>query len=156
MGTQGSSVGTTNTTSLTDTTVTAGAQYYYSVVATNASGSSAPSTQDGGYAGTLPTPPAAPTNVAASDGTSPTSVTVTWTASSGATGYSIFRSTTSGTTGSSVGTSTTTSFTDNTVISGVLYYYSVVATNSAGSSAPSTQNSGFAGTLPSETRTSRS
>src|SRR3954468_23156366 len=34
-------------------------------------------------------------------------------------------------------------------VPGVLYYYSVVATNAAGSSAPSTQNSGFAGTLPS-------
>jgi hypothetical protein len=147
-GQQGSSVGTTNTTSSTDTTVTPGVQYWYSVVATNASGSSAPSAQDSGYAGTLPTTPPVPINVAASDGTSATSVTVTWTASSGATGYSIFRSNTQGGTGSSVGTSTTASFTDNTVTAGVLYYYSVVATNSAGSSAPSVQDSGFAGTLP--------
>jgi fibronectin type 3 domain-containing protein len=146
-GQQGSSVGTTNNTSLTDTSVTPNVQYYYSVVATNASGSSATSAQDGGYAGTLL--PDVPTGVAASDGTSPTSVTVTWNVSSRATGYSIFRANTQGGTESPVGTSTTTSFTDSTVTAGVQYYYSVAATNSAGSSAHSAQDGGFAGTLPS-------
>jgi hypothetical protein len=42
------------------------------------------------------TPPAVPTNVAASDGTSTTSVAVTWTAVSGATSYTVYRSTSSG------------------------------------------------------------
>jgi hypothetical protein len=98
-------------------------------------------------AGSSAAPPI-PGNVNASDGTSATTVTVSWSASTGATGYSIFRSTSAGTTGSQVGTSTTTAFTDTTVTAGVLYYYSVVATNASGSSQPSAQDSGFAGTLP--------
>src|SRR5262249_2550865 len=49
-GTQGASVGATNTTSLIDATVTQGVTYYYSVTATGVRGTSAPSAQDSGFA----------------------------------------------------------------------------------------------------------
>ena len=54
-GTLGSSVGTTNTASLTDFTVVPGTLYYYAVVATGDGGDSPPSPQVTGYAGTLVT-----------------------------------------------------------------------------------------------------
>jgi hypothetical protein len=85
-----------------------------------------------------------PTNVAASDGTSTTSVSVTWTAVSGATSYTVYRSTTSGVQGSSIGTPTTNSLVDTTPTPGTTYYYGVTATNGGGTSALSAQNSGFA------------
>jgi uncharacterized protein YndB with AHSA1/START domain len=114
---------------------------------TQASGTGNVTVQAVALAGSGSAPPA-PTNVSATDGTSATTVTVSWSAPAAATGYSIFRSTSAGPTGTQVGTSTTTSFTDTTVTAGVLYYYSVVATNGSGSSQPSAQDSGFAGTLP--------
>src|SRR5262249_42459905 len=90
--------------------------------------------------------PLPPTGVSASDGSSTTNVTVTWNASANASSYTLFRSTTGGQQGTSIGTSATTSFTDTTVTPGVTYFYSVSATNVAGTSAPSTQDSGFAAT----------
>src|SRR5262249_31678257 len=132
---------TTANTSLTDTTVSPGTLYYYSVTATGSGGTSAPSAQDSGFAAPLPQPPA---NVSASDGTSNTSVTITWTASAFATSYTVYRSTVQGQQGASVGMTNTTGLTDTTVTPGVTYFYSVSATNVAGTSAPSTQNSGFA------------
>jgi len=54
-GALGSSIGTTNATSLIDSTPVPGKPYYYSVVAASAAGNSAPSSQAMGYAGTLAT-----------------------------------------------------------------------------------------------------
>jgi len=48
--------------------------------------------QAAALAGGVASPPAVPTNVNASDGTSPTSVTITWTAVSGAVNYTVYRS----------------------------------------------------------------
>jgi len=85
-----------------------------------------------------------PTGVAASDGTSTSSVTVTWNASAGATSYTIFRSPSSGSQGTSIGGSTTTSFIDTTPVPGTTYYYGVTAAGSSGVSVLSAQDSGFA------------
>ncbi len=141
-GQLGTSVGTTNTTSLTDASVTPGTLYYYSVVAVGAGGKSVSSAQDSGYAAVPP--PLPPTGVSASDGTSNTSVTIQWVASASATSYTVYRSTTSGQLGTSIGTTSTTTLTDTTVTPGVTYYYSVTATGVGGTSAASAQNSGFA------------
>jgi hypothetical protein len=65
-------------------------------------------------------------------------VTVTWTASNNATGYTIYRSTTPNGTFSSIGSASGTSFTDTTANNGQTYYYEVVATGATGSSAAST------------------
>jgi hypothetical protein len=94
----------------------------------------------------LTTGPPAPATVSASDGTSATSVTVTWSAAYGATSYTVYRSTSAGTLGPSIGVTSNLSFTDTTVSVGTLYYYSVVATSAQGNSTPSAQNSGYAGT----------
>ena len=93
--------------------------------------------------GTAATPPAAPTGVSATQGTSTTGVTVSWTTVSGATGYTVYRSTASGTQGAALGTTTTTSYPDTSAVAGATYYYSVAATNTAGASAVSAQVSGY-------------
>jgi fibronectin type 3 domain-containing protein len=83
-----------------------------------------------------PAPPPAPTGLAAIAGNA--AVMLSWTASSGATSYNIYRGTTSGGEGSTpVGTSTSASFTDTGLTNGTTYYYKVSATNSAGTSAQS-------------------
>jgi len=144
-GAQGSSLGSTASTSFNDATATPGTVYYYGVTATGSGGTSALSAQDSGYAAVPPPPPpAAPTGVSASDGTSATSVTVSWSASSGATSYTVYRSTTAGAQGSSLGTTAGTSFNDATATPGTVYYYGVTATGSGGTSALSSQDSGYA------------
>lgn len=81
---------------------------------------------------------AAPTNVQASDGTSAAAVTVTWTASPGATGYRIFRD------GRAAGTvGAVASFSDVGATPGTLHSYTVRATLHAGTSDPSDADSGW-------------
>lgn len=84
----------------------------------------------GGGTGGGTTAPAAPTGLAVSSTTS-TSVSLGWSASSGATSYSVFRN------GVSVGSSTSTSYTDSGLNASTTYSYYVEAVNSAGTSAPS-------------------
>ena len=81
---------------------------------------------------------AAPANVQASDGTSPAAVTVTWSASPGATGYRIFRD---GRAAGAVGAVTT--FSDGGATPGTLHAYTVRATLHAGTSDPSEADSGW-------------
>lgn len=66
-------------------------------------------------------------------------VALTWSASSGATSYTVSRSTTSGGPYSSLASPTTASYTDTSVTNGTTYYYVVSAINSAGTSANSAQ-----------------
>ena len=69
-----------------DTGVSDFTQHSYQVSATNSLGEGSQSTADTGYVGV-----AAPTGLAASDGTYQSKVRLTWTGSSGATGYRIYR-----------------------------------------------------------------
>jgi hypothetical protein len=85
-----------------------------------------------------------PTGVTASDGTSTSNVAVGWNASSGATSYTVYRSTGSGVQGVPIGSPTTTNFTDTTPVPGTIYYYGVTAAGPAGTSSLSAQDSGFA------------
>ena len=82
------------------------------------------------------TVPAAPTGVTAT-ATSSSAITVSWTASTGATSYTVLRSSSSTGAFTSVGTSTTTSFSNTGLTASTTYYYKVTATNSAGMSAAS-------------------
>jgi len=116
-------------TTYKDTTVTNGTTYYYVVVATNAGGSSSASTQSG----TTPQPPAPamPTGLTATAGNG--NVTLNWTAVSGATSYTVQRSTTSGAGYSVVnGSVATNTYTDLGLTNGTTYYYVVAAGNSGG------------------------
>lgn len=96
----------------------------------------------------------APTGVTASDGTSSSSVVVSWTASAGASYYTIYRSTGSVFSGATtVGTSTTTSYTDSTVVVDTVYTYWVKASSASATSSESTPDTGFAQSSSATSRT---
>ena len=84
------------------------------------------------------TPPAAPTGVTATAASS-SQINLSWTASAGATSYTILRSTTSGGPYTAVGTSTTTSFSNTGLSCNTAYYYVVQASNGTCSSGNSAQ-----------------
>ena len=81
--------------------------------------------------------PATPAGLMATAGNA--KVSLSWTASSGATSYHVKRSTTSGGSYSQIGAPTTAGFTDTGVSNGTEYFYVVAAVNSAGQSANSAQ-----------------
>jgi spore germination protein YaaH len=90
----------------------------------------------------LPPPP--PTNLWASDGTYTDKVRVTWTGSSGATGYKIFRNTSNNSSGAQqMGTSTALTYDDMTAVEGTSYWYWVKAYSDSGDSEFSNGDSGY-------------
>ncbi|TVY07500.1 polysaccharide lyase family 7 protein [Paenibacillus cremeus] len=88
-------------------------------------------------------PPAAPEGLTAALGSG--QVGLSWTPVSGATSYTVLRSTTSGSGYTVIGTSLTGSYTDAAVASGTTYYYAVTASSAAGTSGLSAEQSA---TLP--------
>jgi rhodanese-related sulfurtransferase len=93
--------------------------------------------------GSTPSVPSAPTNVSASDGTYNNKVYITWSASSGATSYNVYRSTSTSGLKPLIGLATSTNYNDTPPNCGTTYYYWVAANNSAGTSAVSSYNSGY-------------
>jgi hypothetical protein len=94
----------------------------------------------GGDGGAPVTIPAAPAALLASPGDG--AVPLRWQQSSGATGYTVLRATTSGGPYSAIASNVTGgSYVDNSVVNGTTYYYTVTATNAAGSSASSPEDS---------------
>jgi hypothetical protein len=89
----------------------------------------------GGGGGTQP--PTAPTGLQATAGD--TQVSLSWTASSGATSYNVKRSTTSGSGYSIISSPTAANYTDTGLTNGTTYYYVVSAVNSGGESANSAE-----------------
>jgi glucan endo-1,3-alpha-glucosidase len=85
--------------------------------------------------------PGVPTGLAATAGNG--QVSLTWSASSGATSYSVYRSTTSNGEGMAALDAglTTTSFTDTGLANGTTYFYKVAAVNGSGVSAQSAETS---------------
>ena len=130
-------------TSYTDTGLSAGTTYYYAVVATNGSGSSANSTQVNAI-----TAPVAPAGLAATPDNG--QISLLWNSSTGAATYSVLRSTTSGGPYATVaGGLAGTSYTDIGLTNGTTCYYVVTAANSGGTSANSGQVSATPVALPS-------
>jgi len=131
-------VGTAPGPSYTDSALTNGTTYYYVVSSDNASGAGSYSSEV--HATPNSTVPVAPLSLTAT-GTNG-HIVLSWSASAGATGYNLLRSTANGGPYSSVASGlVTTSDTDSNVYSGFTYYYVVVATNAGGSSAYSNQAS---------------
>jgi subtilisin family serine protease len=124
------------TTAYTDTGLSNGTKYFYVVTAVNLGGESGSSNE--ASATPLPPAPAAPTNLGASPGDS--QVTLSWTASTGATSYNIKRATTTGGPYTTVKSgNATTSYADTGLTNGTKYFYVVTAVNLGGESGNSNE-----------------
>jgi len=122
-----------------DTGLTNGTKYYYKVAAVNSFGTSPLSSE------VSATPasgvPAAPTGVSATAGNA--QVSVSWSASSGATSYNLYRSTTAGGEGTTpYKTNVTSPSVDTGLTNGTTYFYKVAAVNASGTSPLSSEVSG--------------
>jgi subtilisin family serine protease len=134
----------------TDTTTVNGATYFYTVSAVNSAGESANS-YEATATPSAPAPappiaaPAAPAGLTAVGGPGKKKISLSWNASSGATTYTVLRSTTSGgpysvaASGMSV-----TSYQNSGLTGGTTYFYVVTARNAAGASGYSNQASATA------------
>ncbi len=138
----GSAIYSGTSTSQDDTGATPGVTYYYRAKACNAAGCSAFSTYNPGY---ILAPPDTPSSITASDGTYTDKVAASWSSSSGATSYELYRCTTSSTAscGSAIYSGGRLSYDDTGAAPGVTYYYRAKACNAAGCSAFSGFDTGY-------------
>jgi len=139
--------------SFTDTAVTNGTKYFYVVSAVNSTGESANSSEVSATPTAPATPPAMPTGLQATAGNA--QVSLSWSASTGATSYNVKRSTvTGGPFSTTLASPTATNYVDSTVTNGTTYFYVVSAVNVSGESAASAQASATpAGPTPNVTIT---
>ena len=141
--TTGTNSGWTINTYWDSCALTCGTSYGFRVKARNGDGVETAWTSLGSRSTTACIPPSAPTNVSGSDGTSMDKVEVTWTASAGATSYTVYRATSRRGTKTTLGTTSNTTYGDTTASTMVTYYYFVKATNSYGTSGYSTYDTGY-------------
>ena len=127
-------------TSFTNTGLTNGTTYFYVVTAVNAGGES-PSSIERSATPQVPPPPPAPTNLLGTAGS--TQVVLSWTASAGATSYTVKRSLTTGGpyTNFTQGGITGTTYTNTGLTNGTTYFYVVTASNANGESGNSNERS---------------
>ncbi len=130
-------IGSSTTTSYTDTGVSNGMTYHYVVTAVNDVGESGYSEEVSATPSATTSVPGVPTNLQATagDGT----VDLSWSAPSDNGGltvssYKVYRSTTSGSDYSYIGSTTSTNYSDTSVLDNIVYYYVITAVNSAGES----------------------
>ncbi len=89
-------------------------------------------------------PPIAPTGVSASDGIYLKEIAVSWSTTSGASSYDLYRCTTSSTSScSKIADTHSTYFDDQSAVLNSVYYYRVIACNKVGCSGYSSSDSGY-------------
>ncbi len=139
IGSASAEIGTTDTNAFTDASAVPGRLYTYAVLA-EAGCSSLPSTSNTGWRSL-----SAPASLAAADGTSTTGVALSWTASTGATGYRVFRGI--GAASTQIASVAGTSHVDTSAVPGTIYTYAVRASGDTGTepSEASAANSGWRG-----------
>lgn len=131
-------IGTTAALTFDDTTAVPATVYTYTVKSTSADNVSAASVPTTGFRAL-----AAPTPVAASQGTSTTKVTVTWGASPSAKGYQVFRATGGGEATRIATLGTVLTYADTTAVVGTLYTYTLFATSPISTSVASAGADGY-------------
>jgi fibronectin type 3 domain-containing protein len=133
-------IGSPTTLLYDDTSAVPGTLYFYWVKSRSAAPvTSQWSASDSGSRNT-----AAPTGVAASDGTYTGKVRVTWNAVAGATSYEVWRGLAYNfSSATSIGIPTAPSYDDTSAVAGTKYYYSVKAKSAAGTSQVSSSNTGY-------------
>jgi len=127
-------IANTTVTNDTDGSLTNGTKYYYVVSAVNSNGESGNSAEVNAIPNVIPV---APSGLSAMAGNA--QVVLSWSATTGAATYNVYRGTVSGGPYSKISSSSTTGSTDSTVTNGTTYYYVVTAVNSAGESGNSNQ-----------------
>jgi len=121
-----------------DTGLVDGTAYFYTIKAVNIGGTSAFSNE--AAATPVPPVPAAPTALAATPGDS--TISLGWTASSGASSYNVYRGPSmGGEAPSAIASTSTATYVDTHLTNGVTYYYVVKAVNLGGISPASNEAS---------------
>jgi hypothetical protein len=141
--TTGTSSGWTTNTYWDSCGLVCGSSYSFRVKARNGDGIETVWTSLGSRSTLACPPPEPPTNVQASDGTYMDRVQVTWTDSSGATSYTIYRATLRWGTKTALGITSDTTYDDTTALAGKIYYYYIKATNAYGTSGFSLYDKGY-------------
>lgn len=135
----GLEVATTSSTTYTDTGLTSGSGYSYSVRAVNSAGQSTLSnTATATASSACVLPPSAPTIIATTSSQCGGKISVSWNAVSNATYYKIIRD------NSQIATTTATTYVDSGLIESSNHSYTVKAVNSVGESAHSNISSAVA------------
>jgi len=119
------SIGTTTSSSFSDAPTADGRLYYYVVSATVSGGESADSDQV--VIRPEMTLPATVTGLSTS--ISMGEIVLNWDAAANATGYSVRRGTSAGGPFNQIAITTATGYTDSAIVSGTVYYYTIVALN---------------------------